>query len=408
MRKALSLLAVIILFLSTSPPSKAQDKRPVLVPNKLVTFSLEPNEQRIFLLRLKQDEFAEISWLANDDVNLDVEIRDATNRILETRGSIDEDSAVFISPKDGEYKFLVKFEKSPDVSSTQRISLEYSDVFRMPSGTKQKDIRRVNGYDVKIMAPVSFGGDPKSIVLFEKAGRLKKIWKQFGGESIGPTGYYFSDEVVKTDPVTYQRSASLVGSTSDKTGDGIPDLMINYVSGGAHCCVTSLFVNLGETVELVELVTGDVEPIRATAKSIKGGLVFELPDTDLYCFNFPNIVLSFVGGKLLPDFARMKKGPPSLASLKSKGRFTSTKLGFEPYIGGDAHDGCGLFKEGEKEIPFWSDMINLMISDRAQLAWQYLDLVWPEGKPGKEIFIAELKEKLSASRFWRELANQPK
>lgn len=81
------------------------------------------------------------------------------------------------------------------------------------------------------------GADPESkngsIVLIEKNGLLKKILKVSGSEAKGfsfPYPEYLTKAdtayMRKGDIAEYRRSISLIKSTVDKTGDGIPDVNI--------------------------------------------------------------------------------------------------------------------------------------------------------------------------------------
>jgi len=99
----------------------------------------------------------------------------------------------------------------------------------------------------------------------------------------------------------------------------------------------------------------------------------------------------------------MKKTIPSLAVLKSRARATRLQLSLKPYLGLEV-DGeqCGFYKQfTASEKTFWSEMLNLMISGNKELALQYFDMVWLEGKEGKEDFLKDFNRKLSASPYWR-------
>jgi hypothetical protein len=63
---------------------------------------------------------------------------------------------------------------------------------------------------------------------------------------------------------------ALFGATTDKTGDGTPDLAVSYYSGGAHCCFSMYFYELGDEVKPIKaLNTGDAG-ITAIGKSPNG------------------------------------------------------------------------------------------------------------------------------------------
>lgn len=110
--------------LSAVPYVVAQE-RPLLRPNQPVTFSLSPNETKSFTLQLKKDGIADITWLANDSLILTFGILDSSGKALEVGDSTDNDSALFIAPKDGEYTFAIQFDKSSEVKELQNVSLEF-------------------------------------------------------------------------------------------------------------------------------------------------------------------------------------------------------------------------------------------------------------------------------------------
>ena len=51
--------------------------------------------------------------------------------------------------------------------------------------------------------------------------------------------------------------------------------------------------------------------------------------------------------------------------------------------------------------PFWDEMLELIYTGNEELAWQFLDLVWPPEKQGKELFIRDFKKQLLESSTWQ-------
>ena len=175
----------------------------------------------------------------------------------------------------------------------------------------------------------------------------------------------------------------MIKATLDKTGDGIPDIMINFFSGGAHCCFETYFINLGETAEMVDSIgTGHVG-IGVSGKNPNGGLLFETADNGFaywltYFANspFPDVILEFRNGKLRPNFALMKKPAPSLSVLKRKAFAARQLLSLEPYKGEDNENSVLYKEDAQVDTVFWGDMLDLIYTGHEDLAWQYLDLVW--------------------------------
>jgi hypothetical protein len=46
-------------------------------------------------------------------------------------------------------------------------------------------------------------------------------------------------------------------------------------------------------------------------------------------------------------------------------------------------------------------MLDLLYTGHEDLAWKYLDLVWPVNKVGKERFLSDFKARLAESYFWQ-------
>lgn len=376
----------------------AAAQNPILQANRPVTFQLSPGEARSFRLQMKRDGFAEITWLANDKVGLVVGVFNSSGKALEVTDSSEDDSLYFVAPGDAEYLLLVQFDESSEIKGQQSISLEYADSFRLPPRAKQKDIRSIAGFTVKVLASA---GTEESIVTVEKAGRLKRVMKAFGGYA-DFAGFSFADPKLASTP-SLRRSASLIRSTLDKTGDGIPDVMLDYFSGGAHCCFSTYFLNLGDTVDLVEIIHTEHTRLLALEKNPKGGLRFETFDSAFAYWNIsfagsplPRVVLEFENGVLRPNFEVMKEPAPSLASLRSKARAARSKIDLEPYTEAPT---AGF------EEAFWSEMLDLIYSGNEPLAWQYFDSVWPAQKPGKERFLADFKEQLTFTYYGSKTIN---
>jgi hypothetical protein len=403
------LIAVCVALLSAETAVSAQGVRPALRPNQPVTLPLALGESREFNLHLKAFDFAEVTWLANDNIVLDFNIYDALGRRLETGDSNEHESALFVAPRDGDYRFVLRFDPSSELKSPQTTSLEYSTVFKLPSGSKLKDLRKTNGYDVKILTtPSSDDRFGNSVLLVQKGGQIRKVMKMGGDGRIA--GFYFGDDVTKAYTIAEKRSIPLITKTLDKTGDGIPDVLINYYSGGAHCCSSSYFLNLGDAVQLVDSIDTGHDSIVVVGKNPKGGLLFSVSDTSYAYWQigfagsaFPNVILHFVDGKLLPDFARMTKPPPPLTVLRNRARNARNQLSNDAYLGED-EEGSVLYKENASfQTGFWGEMLDLIYSGNESLAWQYLDLVWPSAKRGKDIFLSDFKKKLSDSPYWRQI-----
>lgn len=150
--------------------------------------------------------------------------------------------------------------------------------------------------------------ESKSVVLIEKNRQLKRVLVSSGGD---PKGFSFPypDRISKPDPFASRREILLINSTPDKTGDGIPDVMIRYFFGGAHCCMEMYFINLGETVQTVDVLgMADGQEAITVDKNPNGGLLFRTGDgwgywnTNFATSPVVEVILEFKNGKLRPNF----------------------------------------------------------------------------------------------------------
>ncbi|RMH35667.1 MAG: hypothetical protein D6687_00205 [Acidobacteria bacterium] len=376
----------------------------ILKPHQPITFLLAPEEERTFVLQLKEDDFAEIFWIADRDLSLSFSLYDPSGQDLLENGfsAINDvdDSIPFVAQTSGDYKFTIKSNESRDKES-QKITLQYTDTLKLPSKISERAFRKINGYDVKILNSAE---EEKSTLLIEKGGRPKLVLK----DVFLLSRFYFSDDVKHAYSAKERRSAMLMKSTLDKTGDGTPDVAVEHYSGGAHCCYTMMFFELGETLKPRKPIsTGNARMI-AIGKNPKGGLRFETAD-DTFAYwvtsfaqsPMPTVILEFQEGVLRPNFKLMRKPAPSLTKLKNKARVIRKKISLEPYKGVD--DPSSGF-----EVVFWDEMLDLIYSGHEELAWQYLDLVWPAQKQGKAIFQKDFMEQLSKSQFWQMIEKEKK
>ncbi|MCC7308108.1 MAG: hypothetical protein IT173_11120 [Acidobacteria bacterium] len=367
-----------------------------LSPGKPIAISLSPGDGRSFRLAMKAGDYAEVKLVSDEDQNASYAFLDEAGKVLSYGDTASTNSAVFIAPKGGDYFFIVKIDKSEDdKADARKITLEYSNKFALPKGSKQKVVSTINGFKVRIMFVP--GEDPEygdNVVLFEKGGALKGILRSDGNP--GFTGFSFPDDPANAENAAQRKQGALIRGTADKTGDGIPDAMIDYYSGGAHCCFSTYFVNMGSTVDVVEVVNTDNATLAAIGRNPKGGLRFATNENAFAYWNIsfagspmPDVILEFKNGELRPNFDLMKKPAPSMTKLRAMARAAARKISNNPYteVGMD-------FEEA-----FWSEMLDLIYTGHEPLAWQYLDMVWPAKKPGKEKFKADFKEALAESYY---------
>jgi hypothetical protein len=108
----------------------------------------------------------------------------------------------------------------------------------------------------------------------------------------------------------------------------------------------------------------------------------------------------------------MKKPALSLAVLRNKAQISRNQLSLKPYLGYDPrgdNEGSVLYKEDSNyEFVFWGIMLELIYTGSEELAWQFLDLVWPPQKQGKAIFMRDFKNQLLKSPYWQMILEDKK
>jgi hypothetical protein len=265
----------------------------------------------------------------------------------------------------------------------------------LPAGAKTAAVKNINGYQVKIANEGSDEG--KTFLIIQKAGKLKAVMRA-AKEITG--GFYFSDDPSQLDGANARTSAALMRSTADKTGDGTPDVAVEYFSGGAHCCFEITFFELGSSVRQIPTIDTDNDRLTAIAKKPGGGLRFQFAEQGFAYWNInfaqspmPTVLYEFdKSDKLVPRFDLMKKPAASLTKLKRDAAAARANIDLNPYT--SPEDNFNDWKE-----PFWSEMLDLIYTGHEDLAWQYLELVWPAKKKGKEKFLSDFKEQLATSVY---------
>ncbi len=367
----------------------------VLKPNEVKKFGLPPEQAKVFTLDLKKDDFAHINWtLADSVVDFRYKILAPSGKNLTDYAVTLDDSFDFIAPEDGTYKVEVMRGKVEDETGAQEFIVAYKNKFVLPKNSKIKASRKINGYDAKIY---EVGGESDdAYLLIEKAGKLKFITK--GTKNVG--GLYFPDTLEKGVSKPENRSANLFRTTADKTGDGTPDLAVEYYSGGAHCCFSMYFYELGnEVTQIKSLNMGDAD-IAAIGKSPNGGLKLSSGDTTFAYWNtsfagspIPQIILDFRDGEFRTNAKLMQKPAPPLAKLKQEAAAIRTKMPLDAYVGDT--------EGGNFDEAFWGRMLDLIYTGHEDLAWQYFDWAWNPKKKGKEIFKQDFEKQLAGSEFYQ-------
>lgn len=368
----------------------------VLKLNQETKFVLKSKEKKVLFLNLKKGDFAEISWTDkfNNLTNFTM-LSPGGEEVFETFYS--ENPLPFVAKEDGQYKLTIEAEESEN-NAENEVSIVYSNVFKLPKSAKVQRQKKINGYDIKVYNTSEAEQDGYgTYLLIEKNGKLMDIMK---GGSLIANGFRFGDVSTDYDVSSNKKSANLMRTTIDKTGDGTPDIAVQFYTGGAHCCFDMHFYELGKDgVRKLKTISGGDSDIIPIGKTPKGGLILQTGDstfaywlTSFAGSPIPTVILTYQNGEFRPDAKLMKKPAPSLTILKQKAAKAKKEMDLTPYTG----------DEDSKFIyAFWGEMIDLMYSGNETAAWQYFDLVWDSRKPGKEIFKQDFLKRLNESEYWR-------
>lgn len=209
----------------------------------------------------------------------------------------------------------------------------------------------------------------------------------------------------------------------DIDGDGVPDLLIYFYTGGAHCCHDVLHFNCGERTVLRAKISGwHSQPVYADLDG-DGRMEVRMEDMSFHGWNVcdrdsprPTVILRVRAGRytLAPDLMKRAGPPPDQVAadawklrhdLAVLHRYIdATTAGAQPPVDDPIWDRRRVpcwHVEGGAEIPVevWSVMLDLIYGGRIEEAAAFLCEVWPEGRRGREEFMSDLAGRVHASWF---------
>ena len=204
--------------------------------------------------------------------------------------------------------------------------------------------------------------------------------------------------------------APAIAAGADITNDGIPDLLVEGFSGGAHCCFTYYVFSMGDEVrEIAELDTRDAG---ATFRNVDDEPDLEALSADVnfaYWYTsyaespLPRITFKYRDGRyrLAPDLMRA----PQIAEdelIKAADEIArSDRWGPpDPKYPNDPHLAANY------EPRLWEVMLDLIYSGHYSRAVLFFEQAWPEAQPDKEKFRYEFFQcQLRRSRYWSDIAS---
>jgi hypothetical protein len=135
----LSLVSVL-----AAPLALAQNRTSTtLRPNEPVTFVLAPGGRKAFVIQLKKDDVAEVSWQVKEELNLSFTLYDPSGKDLIKEGPEVSDSIPFVASRDGEYRLTITM-KSDEYSpkGSQKITLKYTNRWIVTASISKSEVRR--------------------------------------------------------------------------------------------------------------------------------------------------------------------------------------------------------------------------------------------------------------------------
>lgn len=186
---------------------------------------------------------------------------------------------------------------------------------------------------------------------------------------------------------------------TDINGDGLPELIVQKYSGGAHCCFAYDIFSLGKNLKLIDTLFGrhsyfNFKDLDNDGKyeAIGRDWIFAYWSGSFAGSPAPEVILHWRNGKYRLAGHLMKKTPPLEADLYNK----------IPYI----------YSESETYTVVSAVMIKLIYTGNGNLALKYCDWFWqnldqkiPKQKliNQKNEFLADFKKQLKGSLYWPEL-----
>jgi hypothetical protein len=185
---------------------------------------------------------------------------------------------------------------------------------------------------------------------------------------------------------------------SDVNGDGIPDLVINGWSGGAHCCFTSWILSLGDDFRIMAEVTGgDSEPVFRDAD---GDPAIEVEVVDWAFAYWPGSFAGSPATRVVLDWTEGGLEPsPDLTSIPMPGQAAlseeAAKLRSDPSWQED------ILYRPYKAV--FSRVLDLLYGGYEDLAWKFLEDSWG-GDPVSQIrLVSEFGRRLQRSLYFGKL-----
>jgi hypothetical protein len=202
----------------------------------------------------------------------------------------------------------------------------------------------------------------------------------------------------------YDDSIKLPLPGQDVTGDGIPDLVVERWSGGAHCCCRVSIFSIGPEFKKIADIGEDGafddvggENSGYLFKDLNGDGVPELVGND-WTFAYwwtsfsqspaPRFILRYDGTKYVLATDLMIGQPPKQSEIDERIR---------------ALRQSDLWAEDRVPPELWGVMLDLIYAGRGDAAWAIFHKNWHGSAALKEEFVREFKKQLAESTLWPDI-----
>lgn len=197
---------------------------------------------------------------------------------------------------------------------------------------------------------------------------------------------------------------SLLKMGIDITGDGESNLVVFHWCGDAYGTGNRYVFSIGEEFKLIQILSyGNFEDVN------NDGVLEFIAYDNTFSFwyashagsPYPKLIYEYKEDSYQLSPALMYKPLPTTqdeekAIIRIKKDIVDCEArGWE--------DNCWYYKGTYLPFSVWSYMLHLIYSGHPLEARQLLDKVWPEDKPGKELFLFNFKERLNRSDYWKKI-----
>lgn len=208
---------------------------------------------------------------------------------------------------------------------------------------------------------------------------------------------------------------------TDINADGIPDIIFEYYSGGAHCCYEYRLYSLGKKLKVYASLYGGDSPMEFKDIDEDGNIEVVGKDwTFAYwheCFAAspsPQIFLRYENGRFRLAEDLMRIPPPDRDTIARNAAMLRKDVVDNRIIMTTEPVPEGYIRLNDPTTSWhwdsrlWWGMLNLIYSGNGDLAWKYCDWYWsdqdePIFPADKKKFLREFKKNLSRSPYWGDL-----